>query len=208
MTFFTHRSYNLKKRLIFTLIVICTLLKCNENKYDLIYFPLIIHFASDISNISISNVTLIVKGEQEVTYSKSEYVEMLLDSNDFFACSIDSPSCDGRMYYDQVPGYTHNTLMTKYFNFRRDLPCSISVKITDSNRSYIANGNFDLISRKAEICNYLIYCSNNFDTNSPKLSNFFKAISRSWMQDHKILKFSIPCLNQIDSIYLVWQSYK
>jgi hypothetical protein len=207
MTFFLNKSYDLIKRLYWVLVIICTLPKCNENKYDLIYFPIIIHFASDNSNVSISNINLIVKGEQEITYSKSEYVEMLLDSNDFFTCPIDSPSCDRRLYYYQVPEYTNTTLMTKYFRFRRDLPCSINVEITDSNRSIIANGKFNLTSRRAEICDYLIYCSNEYDTNSPKLSNFIKAISRSWMQDHKILKYSIPCQNQVDSIFIVWQSY-
>jgi hypothetical protein len=145
---------------------------------------------------------MVIKGEKEVSWDESEYVEFEIDSTFFFTCPVDTPECNDKIYYSEVPMYTQTVPITDNFSFRRDIPCILELNIKGTGGKFNVVGEIEL-QRKSGINDYMIYIASGFDSTETKLSNFIKVCSRSWQQDRRIIVHSFPFDNGKDSLYVV-----
>lgn len=170
-------------------------LNCPSNPSHIIY-PMIFHFQSDVANIGLKNLNIVLNGDNVGTIN--------LDSNSFFTCPANNDTCAGRWQYFAVPGYTITVPMTKEYDFTaRDNNIRLMAIITDTTGTLLQKS-YAFTSSKV-IVDVLIYLGYGYDENQPKIKYFLTAVKNDTRKNPVHVSFPIdgtPVSN--DSLFLVW----
>lgn len=183
------------------LIIGLLFVKCDNNKYyyiDAFDF----HFQTDINNIGLKNLKIIIDAEKLET-------PIEIDSSDFTVCPQENDTCDGKGYYEEVPEYTQTVPMTRHSsenNFIRgsDGKATIAIYLIDKNDTLLNNKvSFEPIREQGF---FLIYLGNNFDETNYKIRNFVTCL-KGGVHGDKPAHYSFPITGtpeENDSLFLIW----
>jgi hypothetical protein len=173
----------------------CVLGSCSNPHY--INYPLVFHFASSVDEIGLSTLSISVKAE-----NLNEPI--LIDSTDFFTCPEDNDTCDRRIFYDEIDGYTQNIPMTshasdKYVITESDRATEITISLVESTDTLLSE-NFSIDAIKKHTF-FLIYCGYRYSEQESEIADFITCFNGKPAH----FSFNIDgTLTQNDSLFFVW----
>jgi hypothetical protein len=188
------RGNNMRNYLL--LVLIGCLCQCfSKSTYTI--FPMIFHFQSDIDDIKIENLSLILHGDNVGTIK--------INSTDFITCTSVNDTCEGRRGYTEVSDYTKTVPMTKEYDFSAiDNTMGLTVVLFDSSKMLLNKTyGFPL---EIKIINILIYLGTIYDENNEKIMDFL-TVTKGFGPGKTPTHVSFP-IERIstskDSLFLVW----
>jgi hypothetical protein len=183
----------MKKSLL--LLLFGCFLNCIPNPSHIIY-PMIFHFQSDIADIGLKNLNIVLTGDNVGIIN--------LDSNSFFTCPTTNDTCAGRWRYTAVPDYTVTVPMTTEYDFTaRDNNISIISVLTDTTGTLLRKS-YTFVCSKV-IVDVLIYIGYGYDENQQKIHNFITAVKNESRKNPVHVSFPIDgTLVNNDSLFLIW----